>query len=103
MASGRPPSRSRRLVAVVLLVLLGVFTLPLVALVIDTIDENLVAPVHVALVLAAGIGTWTFVPGVAAPDMPTSRRIAVGAAIGFLAAITAYVVFFLLLSGFSGA
>lgn len=75
----------------------------MVALVVDTIDENLIAPVHVAFMLAAGIATWTLVPGVAAPDMRKSRRIAVGAAAGFLAAITAYVVFFLLLSGLGGA
>lgn len=89
--------------AVVVLVLLGVLSLPLVALVVDTIDENLIAPVHVGLVLAAGIATWTLVPGVAAPGMPTSRRIALGAVVGFLSALTAYLVFFLLLNGLSGA
>lgn len=85
------------------LVLMGVITLPLVALVVDTIDENLIAPVHVGIMLAAGIAMWTFAPGVARPDASTSRGIAVGAAMGFLAALTAYVVFFFLLSGFGGA
>lgn len=92
----------RRIYIVVLLVLLGVITLPLVAAALDVVNENLIAPVHVALMLLAGILLWTKVPGLSS-STNTSRQIAVGAAIGFLASLIAYVVFFLLLSGFGGA
>ncbi len=85
------------------LVVLGIVLLPMCAFVLDVIDENLIAPVHVALMLAAGAAAWTFVPGLAATESSTGRRVAVGAAIGFGAALAAYALFFLLLNGFSGA
>lgn len=103
MQSRPPVSRNRRIFAVIWLVLMGVITLPLVALFVDTIDENLIAPVHVGIMLAMGIAIWTLAPGVAAPEASTSRGIAVGAGVGFIAAVAAYVVFFFLLSGFGGA
>jgi hypothetical protein len=92
----------RRIYVVVLLVVLGLLTLPLVAFVLDVVNENLIAPVHVALMLLAGIVLWTKLPGVST-STNTSRRIAMGAAVGFLGALIAYVVFFFLLSGFGGA
>ncbi len=97
-----PGTGYRRLYAIVLLIVLGVVTLPLVAAVIDRVNENLIAPVHVGLMLLAGILLWTKLPGLS-DSTNTSRRVAVGAAAGFLGAVTAYVVFFFLLSGFGGA
>jgi hypothetical protein len=98
-----PPNRTRRIVVIAGLVVLGIVLLPLTAFVLDVIDENLIAPVHVALMLAAGAVLWTYVPGLAAADSSTGRRVAIGAAIGFGAACAAYILFFLLLSGFGGA
>lgn len=92
----------RRIYIVVLLVLLALITLPLVAAVLDVVNENLIAPVHVALMLLAGILLWTKVPGLSS-STDTSRKIAMGAAVGFLASVIAYVVFFLLLNGLGGA
>lgn len=92
----------RRIYIVVLLVLLGLISLPLVAAVLDVVNENLIAPVHVALMLLAGIVLWIKVPGLSS-STNTSRKIAMGAAVGFLASVIAYVVFFLLLNGLGGA
>ncbi len=103
MESRTPVSAIRRLIAVAVLIMLGVISLPMVAAVIDTIDENLIAPVHIALMLATGVGLWTLVPGVASPDQSTARGVAVGAAVGFVGAVAAYLLFFWMLSGPSGA
>lgn len=103
MPSSASPNRTRRIVVIFGLIVLGIMLLPITAFMLDVIDENLIAPVHVALMLAAGAAVWNWVPGMAAPESSTGRRVAVGAAIGFGAALAAYALFFLLLSGFSGA
>ena len=103
MIEGAPVNRSRRVVVIVGLVVLGIVLLPMTAAVIDYVNENLIAPVHVALMLGAGALVWTRVPGLASADSSTARRVGVGAAVGFGAALAAYVVFFLLLSGLDGA
>ena len=90
--------------ALLVLLVLGVISLPLVASVLDGEGtENLILPVQ--LVLMAGFGAlagW-LVPTLGGADASRRRGIIVGALLGLGAAVLGLVIFFLLLNGISGA
>lgn len=91
MALTKPVRVFRQLFAVAVLVVLGVFLPPRLAAVMqDNVDDDLIIPAYITLMVVAGVGMWTLVPGLAAPDTSTSRRVAVGSAIGFAVAISAF-------------
>ncbi len=95
-----------RALAVVGLVVLGVLTLPLLASVLDGRGtENLILPAHLLVMAVLGAVAWRLVPGPAATEATaaTGRVLLVGAAVGVGAALVGLVVFFLRVSGLSGA
>jgi hypothetical protein len=95
---------TQRVLGIVVLVVLGVLALPVSAFVIDGEGaENWI--IVVDLVAMAGVGAVVVValPGLARDGATTARRALTGAGWGLLADFVGVVVFWLLLSGFSGA
>jgi hypothetical protein len=81
---------------------LGIVALPVTAYFLDAtpLGEDLVLPVDVAVCAAAGAGLGALVlPG----TWSRTRRVAVGAGLGVAGAAVGLVLFFLLISGLSGA
>jgi hypothetical protein len=94
----------RRTSALLLLLLLGVVSLPLVASVLDGPGtENWILPVQLALMAAVGALAGWLVPTLGGRDASRRRSILVGAALGVGAAALGVVLFFLLLNGVRGA
>ena len=93
-----------RSLAVVALLVLGVVALPLLASVLDGQGtENWILPAHLLLLAVVGAVVWRAVPAPAGVEVPPTRATLVGAGIGLLASVLGLLVFFFLLSGFSGA
>jgi hypothetical protein len=94
----------RRIVALLVLLVLGVVSLPLVASVLDGQDiENWILPVQLLLMAGAGALAGRLVPSLAGARATRRRGILVGAAIGVGCAVLGLVLFFFLLNGISGA
>ncbi|HET7820400.1 MAG TPA: hypothetical protein VFL10_02655 [Ornithinibacter sp.] len=94
----------RRAAALLVLLVLGVISLPLVASVLDGQGtENLILPVQLVLMVAAGALAGRLVPTLGGADASPRRGIVVGALLGLGAAVFGLVIFFLLLNGISGA
>ena len=95
---------TQRAVAIVVLVLLGFVSLPLVASVLDGEDtENWIIPVQLLLMALVGALVGWALPAVAGPAATKRRGALVGAVIGVAAGVLGLLVFFLLLSGLDGA
>ena len=96
-----------RTLAVVGLMVLGILALPLLASVLDGQGtENLILPAHLLLMALVGAIVWRALPAPATAGGPAPARnrvLLVGAGVGVAAAVVGLVLFFLLLSGFSGA
>lgn len=93
-----------RVGVLVLLLVLGVVSLPLVAAVLDGQGtENWVLPAQLLLMAAVGALAGRLVPTLGGRDATRRRGVVVGAALGVGCAVLGLVVFFLLLSGISGA
>jgi hypothetical protein len=93
----------QRVVAVIVLLVAGVLSLPVVAYFFDGQgSENWIVPVQllVMALLGAVIGRAL---GLAGPHATATRSAVVGAVTGVVCAIVGVVLFFLLLSGFDGA
>ena len=85
-----------------LLLAAGVVSLPVSAFFLDgPATENWVLPVQLAAmaILGALVGVW--LPGMASGS--TRRRALLGAAYGVAAAVAGFALFFLLITGFTGA
>ena len=94
----------RRIAALLVLLALGVVSLPLVASVLDGQGtENWILPVQLLLMAAAGALAGWLVPSVAGARATRRRGILVGAALGVGCAVFGLVIFFFLLNGISGA
>ena len=93
-----------RVLAVVVLLVLGVLALPLLAWVLDGQGtENLILPLDLLVMAVVGALVWRALPS-SGSTPPSARRTAVvGAGVGVLAALVGLLAFFLLLSGFEGA
>jgi len=95
---------AKRVVALLVLLVLGVFSLPLVATVFDSDGaENWIIPVQLMLMAGAGALAGRLVPSLAGAQASRGRGILVGAAIGVGCAVLGLLIFFLLLNGISGA
>ena len=95
---------AQRIVGIVVLLVLGILSLPAAASVLDGQGtENWIVPVQLAAMAAIGAGVTIALPGLAREGATTGRRAMTGAWWGLLAAAVGVVVFWLLLSGFSGA
>lgn len=90
----------KRTLALVTILVVGVFSLPLAALPIGDGGEGWI-PV-IAFVGSAIIGAVVWSLG-ASPATPPLRRALAGAAFGLLATVVGFVIFWLLLSGLHGA
>lgn len=94
----------KRVVAVAVLVVLGVLSLPLVAWVFDGDGaENWILPVQLVLMAVIGALVGRLVPELAGEAATPRRAVVVGVLVGVGAAVLGLLIFFLLLSGFEGA
>jgi hypothetical protein len=94
----------RRAAALLVLLVLGVISLPLVASVLDGAGtDNLILPVQLGLMAGVGALAGWAVPSLGGADATRRRGILFGALIGLGAGVLGLVVFFLLLNGISGA
>jgi hypothetical protein len=94
----------QRWAAVLLLLVLGIFSLPVTAFFFDDEGtENWIIPVAVVLMAVLGAIVGSMLPGLAGPGATQSRGAMIGAAVGVGMLVLGIVVFFLLLSGFDGA
>jgi hypothetical protein len=94
----------QRWLAVLILLVLGVLSLPVTAAFFDGEgSENWIVPVAVALMAIIGAIVGSMLPGLAGPTASQQRGAAVGAAVGVVMLVLGIVVFFLLQSRFDGA
>jgi hypothetical protein len=93
----------QRVVGVLVLLVAGMLSLPLAASFIDPGTENWIVPVQLLVMAAIGAGVTVVLPALARAGASTGRRALTGVWLGLLAAFVGVVVFWLLLSGFSGA
>jgi hypothetical protein len=91
----------RRIAALLLLLVLGVLSLPLVATFLDA--ENWILPVALLLMILVGALVGRAVPTLGGAEASRRRGMVAGALIGLGAAVVGVVLFFLLISGFDGA
>jgi hypothetical protein len=98
-------SRSaQRVVGIVVLLVLGVLSLPASAYVLDELGtENWIVPVQLLAMAAVGAAVTIGLPGMAREGATTGRRALTGAWWGLLAAFVGVIVFWFLLNGFQGA
>ena len=98
-------SRSaQRLVGIVVLLVLGMLSLPVTAYVLDDPGtESWIVPVQLLAMAAVGAAVTVALPGLAREGATTGRRAMTGAWWGLLAAAVGVVVSWLLISGIGGA
>ena len=95
---------TQRVIGVVVLLVLGILSLPAAASVLDGQGtENWIVPVQLVAMAAIGAAVTIALPGLAREGATTGRRAMTGAWWGLLAAAVGVIVFWLLLSGFGGA
>ena len=97
-------SGAQRVVALVLLLVAGVLSLPVVAYFFDGQGtENWIVPITLLVMAVLGAVVGRLLPGLAGAGAAPRRAVVVGALTGVLMVIVGVVIFFLLLSGFDGA
>jgi hypothetical protein len=98
-------SRSaQRLLGIVVLLVLGMLSLPVTAYVLDDPGtENWIVPAQLLAMAAVGAAVTVALPGLAREGAPTSRRAMTGAWWGLIAAFAGVVVSWIAISGWSGA
>ena len=95
---------AQRLVALAVLLVAGIMSLPLAALAFDGEGtENLILPVQLGGMALVGAVVGYLLPGLAGSTASPRRSLWVGVGLGLLFAVLGVLVFFLLLSGFDGA
>jgi hypothetical protein len=95
---------AQRVVGTVVLVVLGMFSLPASAYVLDDPGtENWIVPVQLFAMVVLGAAVTIGLPGMAREGASTGRRALTGAWWGLLAAFAGVVVFWFLLNGLRGA
>src|SRR5215210_7039029 len=95
---------AQRWTAVLILLVLGIFSLPVTAYFFDGEGtENWIIPVAVLLMAVLGAIVGSMLPGLAGPGSTQQRGAMIGGAVGVGMLVLGIVVFFLLLSGFDGA
>ena len=90
-------------VALLVLLVLGVLSLPLVAAVVGDGGENWILPVALVLMALVGALVGRVVPTLGGAEASRRRGMVVGALLGLGAAVVGVVLFFLLISGLDGA
>jgi len=95
---------TQRVVGVLALLVAAVLSLPVVAYFLDGQGtENWIIPVQLAVMAAIGAGVTSALPALVRPGSSPARRALTGAGWGLLAAVVGVLVFWLLISGLSGA
>jgi hypothetical protein len=95
---------AQRLVGIVVLLVLGILSLPTAASVLDGQGtENWIVPVQLLAMAAIGAAITIALPGLAREGATTGRRAMTGAWWGLLSAAVGVGVFWLLLNGLGGA
>jgi hypothetical protein len=95
---------AQRAIALVVLLVDGVLSLPLTAAFLDgESTESFIIPVQLVGTTAIGAMVGYALPGLAGATATKARGAKVGAAVGLAAALLGLVLFFLLLSGLDGA
>jgi len=95
---------SQRAIAVLLLLVAGVLSLPVVAYFFDAQGtENWIIPIELLVMALLGAVVGRALPGLAGAGATPGRAMVVGAITGVVASFVGVVLFFLLLSGFEGA
>ena len=90
--------------AVLILLVLGVLSLPVTAYFFDGEgSENWIVPVALLLMAVLGAVVGSMMPGLAGAGATQQRGALIGAAVGVAMLVLGIVVFFVLLSGFDGA
>jgi hypothetical protein len=104
LSDARTAPNAQRLVAVALLLVAGVLSLPLAAAAFDGEgSENLILPAQLAGMALVGALVGYLLPGLGGTEATPRRSTTLGVALGLLFAVIGVVVFFLLLNGFDGA
>jgi hypothetical protein len=94
----------QRWTTLLILLVLGIFSLPVTAYFFDGDGaENWIVPVAVLIMAVFGSIVGSMLPGLAGEGATQQRGALIGAAVGVSMLVVGLVVFFLLLSGFSGA
>ena len=94
----------QRVAALLVLLVLGVLSLPVVAAFLDGEGtENWIIPVQLLLMAAVGALVGRLMPALAGPDATRGRAVLVGVVAGLAAAALGLIIFFLLLNGLDGA
>jgi hypothetical protein len=95
---------AQRLVGIVVLLVLGMLSLPAAAYVLDSPGtENWIVPVQLLAMAAAGAAVTVGLPAMARAGAPSGRRAMTGAWWGLLAALAGVAVSWIAISGFRGA
>ena len=98
---------AQRVVGIVVLLVCGMLTLPVVASFADTGDggnaENWIIPIALLAMAAIGAALAVALPGLAREGASTGRRALAGAWWGLLGLFVGLVVFWFLLNGLGGA
>jgi len=94
----------QKVLGALLLLVLGILSLPVVAFFLDGAGtENWIIPVQLVLMAVIGAVVTLVVPVLAPASATTTTRALTGVGWGVLAALVGLLVFFLLLNGFDGA
>jgi hypothetical protein len=94
----------QRWTAVLILLVLGIFSLPVTAYFFDDEGtENWIIPVAVLLMAILGAIVGSMLPGLAGAGASQQRGAVIGAAVGVAMLLVGIIIFFLLISGFDGA
>jgi hypothetical protein len=101
--TGMSPT-AQRWIAVLILLVLGIFSLPVTAYFFDEQGtENWIIPIALVGMAALGAVVGSLLPGLAGASASRRRGALIGAAVGIGALAVGVVLFFLLISGFRGA
>jgi len=94
----------QRTLALALLIGAGILSLPVAAALLDgESTENWIVPFQLTVMAAIGAVLGYLLPGIAGAGAGNARGAAIGACVGVVAALVGVLLFFLLLSGLSGA
>ncbi|WP_028652052.1 hypothetical protein [Nocardioides halotolerans] len=103
MTDARTAPGLQRLVALALLLVAGILSLPLAAAAFDGEgSENWILPTQLAGTAVLGALVGYLLPGLAGDAAPRRRAVWVGVGVGLLFAVVGVLLFFVLLNGFDG-
>lgn len=95
---------AQRAVAVVVLLVAGILSLPVSAFFFDGEgSENWILPVALLAMAVLGAVVGRLLPGLGGAGASVARSAWIGAVVGVVASLAGFVIFFLLISGLDGA